>query len=78
MYDIDTTGEEVLHQVLTWLANRGVTFAVSRANRPTSALLEQYHLMELIGERQLYPTNRYAIEAFRRETAQAAPETIME
>jgi high affinity sulfate transporter 1 len=73
MVDIDTTGEEVLHQVLTWLAKRGVTVALSRVNKPTSALLARYHLMPLIGENRLYPTNRHAIEAFRRETGQATP-----
>ena len=71
MVDIDTTGEEVLHQVLTWLAARGVTVALSRANQPTAALLAHYHLLEKIGENRLYPTNRHAIEAFRRETGQA-------
>jgi sulfate permease, SulP family len=75
MVDIDTSGEQVLHQVLTWLANRGVTVAVSRANQPTSALLERYHLMKLIGEDRLYPTNRHAIEAYRKETGRTAPET---
>ena len=75
MVDMDTTGEEVLHQVLTWLAKRGVTVAVSRANQPTAALLTRYHLLELIGENRLYPTNRHAIAAFRRETGQATPET---
>jgi MFS superfamily sulfate permease-like transporter len=74
MVDIDTSGEEVLHQVLTWLAKRGVTVAVSRANQPTSALLANYHLLELIGENRLYPTNRHAISAFRQETGQATPE----
>jgi len=69
MVDIDTTGEEVLHQVLTWLADRGVTVAMSRANQPTSALLSHYHLLQLIGKNRLYPTNRHAIEAFRREMA---------
>jgi MFS superfamily sulfate permease-like transporter len=71
MVDIDTTGEQVLHQVLTWLANRGVTVAVSRANQPTTALLAHYHLMKLIGKDRLYPTNRHAIAAFRQETGQA-------
>jgi SulP family sulfate permease len=75
MVDIDTTGEEVLHQVLTSLANRGVTVAVSRANQPTAALLARYHLLELIGKNRLYPTNRHATAAFRRETGQAKPET---
>jgi len=78
MNDIDTTGEEVLHQVLTWLANRGVTVALSRANQPTAALLAHYHLLELIGENRLYPTIRHAIAGFRRETRQAKPETTAE
>ncbi len=78
MFDIDTTGEEVLHQVLTWLAKRGVTVAVSHANQSTSALLAQYHLLELIGENRLYPTNRHAIAAFCGEMGQAMPETTAE
>jgi len=78
MVDIDTTGEEVLHQVLTWLAKRGVTVALSRANQSTAALLAHYHLMELIGEKRMYPTNRHAIEAFRQETGQTTPESTAE
>lgn len=78
MVDIDTTGEEVLHQVLTWLAKRGVTAAVSRANPSATALLRHYHLLELIGENRLYPTNRHAIAAFRRETGQAASKNTIE
>ena len=78
MVDIDTTGEEALHQVLTWLAKRGVTVAVSRANQSTAALLAHYHLLELIGENRLYPTNRHAIAAFRKETGQATLETTAE
>jgi SulP family sulfate permease len=74
MVDIDTSGEEVLHQVLTWLAKQGVTVAVSRANQPTSDLLAHYHLLEMIGENRLYPTNRHAIAAFRKEAGQAMPE----
>jgi MFS superfamily sulfate permease-like transporter len=73
--DMDTTGEEVLNQIFTWLAKRGVTVAVSRANPSVAALFRQYHLVELIGENRLYPTNRHAIAAFRRETGQAMPET---
>ena len=78
MNDMDTTGAEALHQVLTWLAKRGVTVALSRANQPTSALLAHYHLLELIGEDRLYPTNRHAIAAFRKEIGQATPETTAE
>jgi SulP family sulfate permease len=70
MVDIDTTGEETLHQVLTSLAKRGVTIAISRANQSTASLLSHYHLLELIGENRLYPTNRHVIAAFRRETGE--------
>lgn len=71
MIDIDTTGAEVLHQVLKRLTESGITVAMSRANQPTSAVLEHYHLMELIGENRLYPTNRHAVAAFRQEVDQA-------
>jgi sulfate permease, SulP family len=72
--DIDTTGAEALHQSLTLLAKHGVTFAISRAAQKVSNLLKRYHLMEFIGEERLYPSNRHAIAAFRRETGQAKPE----
>jgi MFS superfamily sulfate permease-like transporter len=75
MNDMDTTGAETMHQVLTWLAGRGVSVAVSRANPSTTALFRHYHLLELIGEKRLYPTNRHAIAAFRREMGQAKPVT---
>ena len=78
MVDIDTSGEEALRQVLTSLVKHGVTVAVSRANQSTTALFSRYHLLELIGGNRLYPTNRHAIEAFRRETGQSTPETTVE
>jgi MFS superfamily sulfate permease-like transporter len=67
MVDIDTSGSEVLNQVLSRSAERGVTVAISRADESMAALLAQYHLLELIGENRLYPTNRHAIAAFRQE-----------
>jgi anti-anti-sigma regulatory factor len=75
MVDIDTSGAEVLHQVLSRSAERGVTVAISRPNESMAALLAQYHLLELIGENRLYPTNRHAIAAFRQEHEQPGPET---
>jgi len=78
MVDIDTTGAESLHQVLTSLAKHGVTVALSRTNQTTAALLLRYHLLELIGEKRLYPTNRHVITAFRKETEQATPKTSTE
>ena len=74
MNDMDTTGEETLHQVLAWLAKRGVTVALSRADPSTTALLRHYHLLELIGENRMYPTNHHAIAAFREETGQTTNE----
>jgi len=71
MVDIDTSGAESLHQVLTSLAKQGVTVALSRVNQSTATLLSRYHLLELIGADRLYPTNRHAITAFRKETGQA-------
>lgn len=71
--DIDTTGEQTLNQVISRLANRGVTVAVSRANRETRSLLARYHLLQRIGENRLFPTNRHAIAAFRQETGQDVP-----
>jgi MFS superfamily sulfate permease-like transporter len=59
--DIDTTGAEVLHQVIALLTNRGVTLAVARANPQLPALLKRYGLLELIGENRMYPTNRHAV-----------------
>jgi SulP family sulfate permease len=65
MVDVDTTGAEVLRQAITLLAGRGVTFAVSRADRAFRSWLETYELMELIDDRHFYPTNRHAAAAFR-------------
>ena len=63
--DVDTTGAEVLRQAITLLAERDVTFAVSRASGSFLSWLEKYDLMELIDENRFYPTNRHAAEAFR-------------
>ncbi|HEV7476059.1 MAG TPA: sodium-independent anion transporter [Pyrinomonadaceae bacterium] len=73
--DIDTSGEDTLHRVLTNLNQRDVTVAVSRANPRIRNLLAKYHLLKLIGEDRLYPSNRHAIAAFREETGQTTPAT---
>jgi SulP family sulfate permease len=65
MVDVDTTGAEVLRQAITMLTKRGVSFAVSRADRAFRSWLERYDLMELIDESRFYPTNRHAAVAFR-------------
>ncbi len=63
--DIDTTGAEVLHQVLSFLGKQGVTFAMARANPQLNPLLQRYGLLELIGDHQMYSTNRHAVTALR-------------
>jgi MFS superfamily sulfate permease-like transporter len=67
MVDVDTTGAGVLRQAITLLKGRGITFAVSRADRPFREWLEKYELMELIDQKRFYPTNWHAAEAFREE-----------
>jgi sulfate permease, SulP family len=67
MVDVDTTGAEVLRQAIEMLAGRGVTFAVSRADRLFRSWLEKYHLTQLIDQRRFYPTNRHAAAAFRED-----------
>jgi SulP family sulfate permease len=67
MVDIDTSGAEVLHQVLSRLADRGVTVAISRPNPELLDLLKRYHLLESIGDDHIYPTNRHAVAAYRDE-----------
>ena len=69
MVDVDTTGAEALRQAIALLAGRGITFAVSRADRSFRSWLERYGLATLVDERRLYPTNRHAAEAFREELA---------
>jgi high affinity sulfate transporter 1 len=67
MVDIDTSGAEVLHQVLSALADRGITVAISRADPELLDLLKRYHLFELVGDEHIYPTNRHAVAAYRDE-----------
>jgi SulP family sulfate permease len=63
--DLDATGAEVFREVLSLMSKHGVTFALSRANKPLVQLLANYHLLDMIGENRLYPTNRHAVAALR-------------
>jgi high affinity sulfate transporter 1 len=73
MVDIDTSGAEVLHQVLSGLTDRGATVAISRANPELLDLLKRYHLLESIGDEHIFPTNRHALAAFRQEHEPPSP-----
>ena len=70
MVDVDTTGAQVLRQLITMLDGRGITFAVSRADRSFRSWLEQYELMDLIDKKRFYPTNRHAAAAFREDSTE--------
>ena len=70
MVDVDTTGAESFHEALKLLADRGVTFALSRASQPLLSVLQNYELLDLIPEDRRFPTNRQAADAFRREVGQ--------
>jgi MFS superfamily sulfate permease-like transporter len=67
IHDMDTTGEEAMRQVLAMLAERDVTFAITRASTPLQSILKDYGLLDEIGRERLYDTNRAAVAAFRRE-----------
>jgi MFS superfamily sulfate permease-like transporter len=72
--DVDTTGAGVLRQAITMLKGRGITVAVSRADRSFRSWLEKYDLMKLVDQKRLFPTNRHAAEAFRGEQAEGSQE----
>ncbi len=67
MTDMDVSGLEAFHDVMRLLSERNVCFAISRASPSMRVLLEHYHLVAQIGPERLYPTNRAALAAFRRE-----------
>jgi SulP family sulfate permease len=71
--DVDTTGAGVLKQAMALLKKRGITLAVSRADKPFRAWLEKYELMEPIDAGRFYPTNRHAGDASRAEESGASP-----
>ncbi len=62
--DLDTTGAETMHQVAHMLHDRGIRFAVSRANPSLIARFGAFGLRELMSDAQIFPTNRKALEAF--------------
>ncbi|MFO7664441.1 MAG: SulP family inorganic anion transporter [Chloroflexota bacterium] len=63
--DIDTTGVEVLEQVIKLVQAKGIYLAVSRAHSPVPDMLRRYGLMEHLGEENLFTNNRQAIKAFK-------------
>jgi hypothetical protein len=64
---MDVTGMEAFHEVMGLLDGHGITFAIARANRPMTALLDHYGALDSIGREGLYPSNRHAMAAYRKE-----------
>jgi MFS superfamily sulfate permease-like transporter len=73
MLDVDTTGAETLREVLDLLSERGIAAAISRASPRLTASLQQFGLLEMIAEDKRYPTDRHALEAYRREFCREDP-----
>jgi SulP family sulfate permease len=72
MTDVDTTGAGVLRQAINLLAERKITFAITRASDSFRSFLERYGLMNRIDPRRFYPTNRHVAAAFRAEQPSGA------
>jgi high affinity sulfate transporter 1 len=65
--DMDTTGAEVMNQVVEMIEGRGCVFAISRANERLRKVLKEYELEAVIGSDRMFDTNREAVTAFRKE-----------
>jgi high affinity sulfate transporter 1 len=64
--DIDTTGAEILGNVLDELDSRGVGFAFAGLKGPVKDRLRAYGLYDRIGGENFYPNSISAVEAFER------------
>ena len=65
--DIDVTGAGTLKQVIRFLEQKGIRFAMSRVSHSLHRLLETYELLEVIDQDQIYSSNREVAKAFRSE-----------
>ncbi|ROO87707.1 SulP family sulfate permease [Actinocorallia herbida] len=66
MYDMDTTGVEVLHRVLDDLEEYGTRLALARVRTPLRTLLRETGLEERIGADHLHLRVIDAVNSFRR------------
>ncbi len=53
--EADTTGGEALRRLIAMTKERGITFTVSRADRPLLEWLERYELTRAIDPGRFYP-----------------------
>ena len=66
--DIDTTGASSFTDVLDFLEKQHIPLSISHANLHFMALLENYGLLNRIGNENFFVSNRLAIEAFEKST----------
>ena len=62
--DIDTTGAEILGDVLDDLEGRGIEFAFAGLKGPVKDRLRAYGLYDRIGETSFYPNTISAVEQY--------------
>lgn len=70
--EIDESGAEVVQHLAEDLAAQGVALKFARANRPLRAAVERIGLGEHVRQEWLFPSVHAAVEAFRRQEANAA------
>jgi high affinity sulfate transporter 1 len=68
MIDIDSTGSEILGQLLDDLDVRGIEFAFAELKGPIKDRLRRYGLYDRIGDDFFYPTLGSAVSAFSQDT----------
>jgi len=75
MSDMDTTASDNFSDLLTVMEKSGVAVKLARVHTPVREFMEKDGLVEKIGEENLYPRVRDAVEAVKREglTESASP-----
>ena len=66
--DVDITGAEAFEALRTWLYGRSIGLSFSRVRDDARARLEQ---LALLGDEQVFDTNRDAVTALTTEEAQS-------
>ncbi|MGI9624840.1 MAG: SulP family inorganic anion transporter [Acidimicrobiales bacterium] len=69
--DIDSTGSEILAQLLDGLEERNIQFAFAELKGPVKDRLQRYGLLDRIGVESFYPTMGAAVSRYTAETGAA-------
>jgi MFS superfamily sulfate permease-like transporter len=74
VYDIDYTGERLLHDLRSELRSRGVRVVLSEVPDPVHRLLDRYGLSDLIGPDSFFETVSDVIAAYRAQSVASESE----